>query len=209
MACRFEGAEAGGTAAETEAGAGDAGGTPAAAGSAPAEAEAAQRQVDDCCTDAERSAIYHKAREGFLDACHRATMFLVILSSSAAVATAAPEGGTAARALLLAPAILGALDMTLAFGVRAREHAILARRFLELAAECTAPDADGTALRAAFYRLCSEEPPTYRALDALAHNQVCDALRQPGEKLRVGACARCLRHLVRFSSREFRATAGG
>lgn len=175
-----------------------------AAPAAPAAAAPTARPgVDDTCTHAERSAIYHKAREGFLDACHRATMFLVILSSSAAAARAAGGYGAVALALLLLPAILGALDMAFAFGFRAREHAILARRFLELAAECSAPEADGPAVLAKFYRLCSEEPPTYRAVDALAHNQVCDALGRGGLKMVVPRFARLLRHVLRHSATEF------
>ena len=58
-------------------------------------------------------------------------------------------------------------------------------------------------LESRFYRLCGAEPPTYEAVQAIAHNQVCDRMNQPASRVVVPVYYRLLRHLIRFSGTRF------
>jgi len=167
-----------------------------------ARAAAEERALSDLLFNAETSALYHKAREGFLDAAHRLVMAGVLLSSSGAVVAIAKDFGVAPY-LAAVPAALGALDIVFAFGIRAREHALLARRFLELARDAAIDGKTVRELMGIYYVLCGEESATYHAVAMLCHNQSCDARDSPDYKVHVTWTQRHLRHLVRFESSDF------
>ena len=75
----------------------------------------------------DKSMRYHQRRRAFFDRCHRWVMFAVILSGSAAFADLVDPAYAA-----VAGALLAALDLTLGFGMKARDHQLLYQRFAEL-----------------------------------------------------------------------------
>lgn len=151
----------------------------------------------------ERSTLYHKAREGALESFHRFLMFVVVVSGSAAVyaITQDSEFKTIAAA---APAVAGAIDLVFALSRQARDHAVLARQFMDLAGDACADGAEDRLgdLQARFYRLASEEPPIYEAVESLCFNQVASASSSPTRRS-VPLLYRSLRHVVRFSGKKF------
>ena len=159
----------------------------------------------ELATEATVSALDHKMREGALLTAHRLLMLLVLVSSSSAVfvlVAYAPEIGAI---LALIPGLAGALDMTFAFSQRASDHAVLARRFLDLAAEVQT-SSDGAKLRvlqAQLFRLYGEEPPTYEAVYATAYNQVCRREGRDEMVLRVTWPQRLLKNVVRFAVKTY------
>ena len=143
-----------------------------------------------------------------MSSCHRVVMFFVILSGSGAVYAFTSVDAEIAKLVALLPATLGALDLTMNFQQRAREHNDLARSFFGLASKANgASDAEVT-LRAEFDQLCADEPPIYKAVDAFAHNQLCDAWGQPERKMLVPWWCRVVRDFIRFSGRSFAVTQG-
>lgn len=160
-------------------------------------------ELSDILRGCERSALYHKAREGALESIHRAAMFAVLVSSSGAVLALA-QGYAYGKFLALVPAIFGALDLVFGLTRQARDHAVLARQFLDLAADGCVDDAVGRVgeLRARFYRLSSEEPPIYEALESLCFNQVASAVGDPRRR-QVPLLYRLTRHVFRFSGKKF------
>ena len=172
--------------------------------SAAAEKSAAAAQIDGVLFDAETSALYHKAREGFFDAMHRLVMAGILLSSSYAVVVISAANVPKTEAFLAAiPAILGSLDIVFAFGMRAREHAVLGRRFMELSCDTATDRYDARDLMGRFYALCGEEPPTYQVVHSLCHNQSCDVRERPDYKVRTTRLQRWFRHFYRFEGAEF------
>ncbi len=202
---REEGAATGTeAAAETDISTQDAEGRGGRAPAGPEATTEAAEAVDDVVFHGMRCAIVHQAREGFLDACHRLGMFLVLVSGSGAV-YALTHNKDYALLVAMVPAVVGALDMALNFSTRARQHAELHRRYLELVAEAQRSGAESHAadLNARLTLLYAQEPPDYKALDALAHNQVCEGRGRGECGLRVAPPYRLLRHVFRFQGKTF------
>lgn len=153
---------------------------------------------------AERSAVYHQARESFYDACHSWTMFLVILTSGTAVAALlgeSPYGGVVA----ITPAVLGALDMAFRFGDKGRTHGFLARRFAEVSGAIEMADTEDELrlLEGRLNAIYPEESAEFRAENALAYNQIARRRGQDDHVRTVRWFQRLLRHIVRFEAAEF------
>lgn len=164
---------------------------------------ATEEALSDIRRGCERSTLYHKAREGALDSVHRFMMAAVLVSSSGAVIAVA-QASRFGTYLALIPAVFGAIDLVFAFSRQARDHAVLARQFMDLAAEACAESA-ATRLgefQARFYKLASEEPPIYEAVESLCYNQVASAV---GSTMRrdVPRFHRVFRHVFRFSGKKF------
>lgn len=147
----------------------------------------------------EKSMRYHQRRRGFYESMHKSVMFAVILAGSSAIAGAP----TLSAALA---AILGALDLTFGFSVKARDHEILYRRFSELAldfrgtAEFT--DADLRRLEAERLKIEMDEPPVYGALADDCYNEVARALGhdEKGALIPISRQRRLFMHFWRFES---------
>ena len=123
----------------------------------------------------DKSLRYHQRRRGFLETVHRAIMFVVVLTGTAAFANIVgqPEilGGLAA--------LLGVIDLTYSPGTRARDHLILHQRISALLAEITTEsspsDQDLREWLAERYRVEADEPPIYWALEKDCWNEICFA----------------------------------
>lgn len=126
--------------------------------------------------DVRRSMRYHDRRRAFFERMHRVTNVLTVLMAGSVLFELGRAGETAAWLMLLgvAAALLAALDMVVGYGARAALHGDLKRRFAELeiamARGGLEPQqwAEHEITRLAIER---DEPPVYRALDLLCHNE--------------------------------------
>jgi hypothetical protein len=139
-------------------------------------------KVSDIKFDAMRNAMYHSWRKGFLDRLNRVLSFVVIVAGATAFSDLASQFGFARGSQLLAgiAALAGALQLVFDFGVQAREHDFLQRRFYELVAEITecasSDDASLAKWEGHLFRLYAEEPAMMRALDAMAYNAASESI---------------------------------
>lgn len=122
----------------------------------------------------DKSMRYHQRRRAFFDRCHRWVMFAVILSGSAAFADLVDPTYAA-----VAGALLAALDLTLGFGMKARDHQLLYQRFAELHRKLRGrpetPAKAVDALRDECFMIEADEPPTMVALEVDCHNETARA----------------------------------
>jgi len=130
--------------------------------------------------DVRRSIRYHDRRRAFFETLHRLTGALTVLLAGAVLFDIARPGDNPAWLLALAAiaAVLSAFDLVAGYSSRANRHADLKRRFVALESGILAADtADATWQRLAADRLAIEadEPPIYRALDVLCHNELARA----------------------------------
>ena len=120
--------------------------------------------------EVEKSLRYHQRRRAHFERWHRRIMFMVILSGSVTIATVDPWLAG------LVTAILGAIGLVFDLSSKARDHALLHRRFTELAMRvrsCEAPtEADAAAWQNDVLAIETEEPPIYWALEADCYNEV-------------------------------------
>jgi hypothetical protein len=113
-----------------------------------------------------------------------------------------PLGGIAAA---LATVLINAGTLVYDFAGGARDHRDLKRRFYELLAEVEGPEPDTRAIHRRMILAFAEEPPTHRALNALAHNQAGDLIWGPGKfsRVRVSLLARVTRHVLTWRTAAF------
>lgn len=127
-----------------------------------------------------RNALYHLARRRFLDGVNRFCNLLIILGGTGTAAQLAGGSPDTAFALGGAIALVGALQLVFDYTGRARLHEILQRRYFHLMADiecCETPTSEQCARwYSEFSRAAADEPPTMRALDAIADNQATFAL---------------------------------
>jgi hypothetical protein len=148
------------------------------------------KRVSELKFEAMRNAIYHSWRKGFLDRLNRILSFVIIVAGATALSDLASKMFAHASQLLAGVAALaGALQLVFDFGVRAREHDFLQRRFYELMAEiseCTKPD-DSMIGRweSTLFKLYAEEPAMKRALDAMAYNAAVESMGASDKRVRV------------------------
>ncbi|MBT9370304.1 hypothetical protein [Rhizobium sp. CSW-27] len=176
---------------------------------------------DDDCADAVhglrhtalRNALYHVARRGWLDGISRILNLAVIVGGTAYAADIA-KGNTNATLLLgMITAVIGALQLVFDFGGRARDHQLLQKRYYDVLAaieENRAPNLDDCARwKAELTRIYADEPPTLRALDAIADNQATAAImgaRKP--RLHVTFYESMTRHIFMHNSGTFHVNEG-
>jgi hypothetical protein len=152
--------------------------------------------------DVRRSIRYHDRRRAFFVKLHRLTSVLTILLSGSVVFRLAGAGQPAAWLTVIgvAAAVLAAADMVANHSASANRHEQLRGRFIELELALLAdPDDTGRHQRA---RLAIErdEPPIYRALDALCHNELALAGGYGEEYLhRVGPLPRLTSQWLQWS----------
>ncbi|MFA6021352.1 MAG: hypothetical protein WC722_13895 [Rhodospirillales bacterium] len=129
------------------------------------------RELDFVCLLNTR---YHEAREAFLDSTHRWLMFFVIVFGSGAVVAAGLELGLPKwiNAFLGASsAVFGALDLAFDLTNRARNHALMKRRYYELLADLKEGKKSKEEAESLLPRYYADEEPSYRALLMLAWNE--------------------------------------
>jgi hypothetical protein len=126
----------------------------------------------------QRSIRYHDRRVAHFDFLHKITNVLTILLSGIVFVELS---GTHAPAWLnyvaAVAAVLGACDLVVGYSHRAGQHRDLKRRFIalerQLIASKTKEGAD--AVRCERLEIEAEEPPVFRALDAMCHNELLTA----------------------------------
>lgn len=139
--------------------------------------------------DVRRSARYHDRRSGFFTKMHQLTGVLTVLLAGSVIFDIARPGDSPLWLLALATlgAALAAIDFVVGYATRATTHRELKNRWLDL--EMAMIGGDQTEPTWQAYRLKrllieKDEPPVYRALDALCHNEllVAGAHCTPGDQ---------------------------
>jgi len=167
------------------------------------------RKLSDVKFDALRNAMYHSARRGFLDTLNKSLSFVIVAAGTTAVGDLGAKIGFGSVQFYAAVAALaGALQLVFDFGVRARTHEFLQRRYFEITAQIsnmsTPSEADINRWDSELQRLYSEEPPPMRALDAIAYNEACESLGySSGKRVKITWYQSLLRQFYPFHESEF------
>lgn len=150
-----------------------------------------------------RSIRYHDRRRTFFERLHRLTSALTVLMAGSVLYDLGRAGETAPwlTALALAAAGLAALDMVVGYAARAGQHRDLKTRFVDLEISMLqTPAAAWAAHQAARLAIERDEPPVYRALDLLCHNELARAEGCAAEHMaRVPFWQRWTRNLFHWS----------
>tara|TARA_R110000787_G_scaffold286335_3_gene404207 strand:- start:5837 stop:6265 length:429 start_codon:yes stop_codon:yes gene_type:complete len=131
-------------------------------------------------------------------------MFLIIVFGSTAFAAYFKE---AAGFLGLVAALIAALDLVVGFSMKARDHALLYMRFMDIFAEMEAissPSEDQLANWARQRRLIEkDEPPAYTALSLACHNEVIRAWGLDNEDtVPLTWWQNLMMHFIKFSNHD-------
>ena len=166
--------------------------------------------IDALRFQALRNALYHTARRRVLEGWGRWLNFLVIVGGAASVTQALQASAAGPWMVGIAITVVGALQLVFDFAGRARSHEILQRRYYDLLGRIEetgeAPDAARAAFASEVARIAGEEPPTYRALDAIAYNEALDALHGGGaghQKCRMSRWQSLTRHWLHHNGADF------
>lgn len=154
---------------------------------APAQEEAIARfRVDDApddvlegfLFDVRRSARYHERRCAFFTVLHRLTNITAILLAGVVLAELSASHASPwwIRALAVIGGLFSASDLVVGFGPRGDAHREFKRRFVALERKTLKGGDLLQKLTDKRLNIETEEPPIYRALDVLCHNEVCRAL---------------------------------
>ena len=168
-----------------------------------------ERQAADLRFNILRNALYHTARSQFFDLLTRIFNFAVIVLGTSAAAELGHDAWNVDPKYLAAGAVLAATFQLVGdFAVSARIHAYLQRRCYELLAEMERAGASLNEeklldIQAKLTTVYGEEPPTMRALDAIAFNEACDSLGKDG-LLRIGFLESLLRNFCPFNGKSFK-----
>jgi hypothetical protein len=156
------------------------------------------------------NAYYHGSREAFLDTVHRWLMFGVIACGAGSIAELLPSDPQSPWSWLRAgaaacAAAFGALDLAFDLSNRARVHAMMKRRYYELAGELR----EGKKLDARECRVCldkysAEEEPLYRALFLASWNRAQrEIYGQQADQFRINLFFRAIKNFWRLPSIDF------
>jgi len=159
--------------------------------------------------DVRRSIRYHDRRRAFFERMHQLTGALTVLLAGSVLFDIARPGDSPAWLLALAAiaAILSAFDMIVGYAAKAGLHRDLKHCFghLEMAiVSGSADDATWQAHRMERLRIEQDEPPIYRALDLLCHNELLradglDESAAAAHYARLGVWHRVTRHLFHWA----------
>lgn len=130
--------------------------------------------------DIRRSVRYHDRRRAFYERLHRVTNVLTILMAGSVLHELGRSGQPAGWLVAISAmaAILAAIDMVAGFSAYAALHRDLKSRFGALEIAMFSGDADEEtwkAHRVKRLEIERDEPPVYRALDLLCHNELAAA----------------------------------
>lgn len=171
-----------------------------------------QPLFQDARFDALRNALYHTERRSFLDFLNRLISLAVIVLGAGVVSKVSKQIGIDEVYIELGVVISATAQLVFDFGGQARKHDFLQKRYYELLADIEGnprpTDEDKIRYSAKLAMICSEEPITMRALDAVAYNQAVDAtLIDPVERkqnrVKVTKWQYRLRHFSAFQSTDF------
>lgn len=128
-----------------------------------------------------KNVLYHHARRRVYETWNRFFNFLVIVLGTAAASDFLDAYGITQVRVGLATAIVGALQLVIDFGGKARDHRELHQRYTRLLAEIEKREnvdlEQCAAWRSEVINISADEPPILHAIDAKAYN---DALARVG-----------------------------
>jgi len=102
-------------------------------GSEPKRGARARTIAYDSFFDSDRLARYHRYRASFFETWHRLTMFVVLLSGTAALTALIPDPVPAwLPVLMVLPTVLASLDLVIGFSQRASRHMALTAQYTDL-----------------------------------------------------------------------------
>ncbi len=158
--------------------------------------------------DAERSARYHGARASFYDGVHRLSNFCVLILGSAALGSVMGDYDLLAGIAAATTAVLAAIENAFDVSGKARGHAALQGRLRDLAGQVDRHSTDDLIVRGwerTFNDILRDEhPAVYHALNALCHNQVCQAISAaPEARQKIDFWRMTLRNFARFKALDF------
>ena len=136
--------------------------------------------------DVRRSVRYHRRRQQFLDRVADWIRVTTAIAGSGTVAVFLAEQREAALAAAVLTAVLSASDVVFTPGRLARRHHEFAQQFLTLEQDMLLmgnkrPPSRLPAFQARRLKIESDEPPHYRVLNAMCHDEVVTALGYPDE----------------------------
>lgn len=158
-----------------------------------------------------RNAVYHKSRQRRLEWWARVANLVTIMLGSTAAAKAFGYGGELTEVFIgFLVAAVGALQLVYDWSSRARTHEFLQRRFYEVLAKLEEIDEDDISrvelqkFNAELTRIYADEPPTLRALDAVAYNEALDSLGgAKGDRLEISWWQALWKHTYAFAETHF------
>jgi hypothetical protein len=154
-----------------------------------------------------RNALYHTARRRWLEGLNRLFNFLVIVAGTGAATNMLGYFPAATPVVAVLIAVIGALQLVCDFSGRACIHENLQQRYYNLMAdieECEhASRSQCLKWQAEFTRIAGVEPPTMRALDAIADNQATSALLRGGPRLQISWLESLTRNLLAHNNSTF------
>jgi hypothetical protein len=139
-----------------------------------------EQQRDELVYKTRLSSLYHRKRERFLDFADRFTKAAVILTGSAAVTMI--ESSPWVRVSGIGIAVVTALSLVFDYAVKARLHAELARRFVELEASILRKplrevvDAHIAEWESNLASIEAQEPPIYKGLVDICQAEINHAM---------------------------------
>lgn len=153
------------------------------------------------------SAFYHRNRLAWFSALHRGSMFLNVLFGTAAVAAVVQSSFVPPLLPPVLLALVSASGLAFDFAGRARKHEDRRRTYHDFAAKlllCEADEAKCLSLRAAMIQAAADDPPIYKAADALAYNEAIKSLgRDPNEAFVLSYWQSLTRHVFSYTGTDF------
>jgi hypothetical protein len=158
-----------------------------------------------------QNALYHTDRRSALDFRNRILSLLTIVLGTGVVSKIGDQHGITTW-LELGTVIAAASQLVFDFGGQARTHDFLQRRYFEFLSEVDGKNLENheekQKINAKLLLICSEEPITMRALNAVAYNQAIDATvydttERKSQRLKVTWLQRLLRNWCVFQNVDF------
>jgi len=156
----------------------------------------------------DRNARYHARRRAFLDGMHRAILFVVILSGTAAFATFRQKiglFGIPPEWFAVIPVFLATADLVFDLSNKSRDHEFLYRKYSTLLVDAVKSTEDEVqkwaAIKVRYHEVLQDEPPNFHVLNAACFNEIVDTygLNQ-AQKIRIPRHVSWLMHIFRFEN---------
>ncbi len=125
--------------------------------------------------DALRNALYHTSRRLHFEFWNRVMTFVLVLGGTGTILDVINKQSNAQVILGVAITVLGTLQLVVDFPAAARQHHDLQRRYYDILGrikdKVTLTEEECAAVKGELMRIFGDEPPIYRAADAVAHNE--------------------------------------
>jgi hypothetical protein len=166
--------------------------------------KASMSNIDHLRFEATINGRYHTARQGWYEFMHRASMFVVVIGGTAAVAEAIGAGRPYSWLVAMIPTLAGTIDLVFDFAGKAALHARLQERSYDIVADiehsADSPEVICKRGWAAIARICAQETKTMRVVHALAYNDTKEGSEDNAapELLVVPFWTRLIKHIWAF-----------